>query len=227
MKPQFKITTDNSTHSIRIYVDDTLIGFIQEIKFIANADKTMPEIEITFPDLSDFVSNSRDLIASHIRLLSQFPYIKIKLTKPIFNLDKNVLDKMHLDKSDIVNTEWEDMVNIKLENEKNEKINNFVKNRPYYEKKTKQSFIVFKQDLNTKIKKMSGDQYSNLCNDTKLLKKIINNKKLRKLLNKENSQLICEFYSILDRYNINDNFRENYFFIPMCDKIEILLSLLS
>jgi hypothetical protein len=69
-----------------VYVDDEVIGYIQDVKIHLNAKSTMPFIEITFPDfhspdvdplyLNDSLSKNVD---KYILKLKQFPNVKIML----------------------------------------------------------------------------------------------------------------------------------------------------
>lgn len=82
------------SHSIRVFVDEHIIGCIQKMKIEADCEKTLPEIEFTFPDLEalDYDYSSYKLanpgikgkpyfineIEEHIKVLEQAPNIKIR-----------------------------------------------------------------------------------------------------------------------------------------------------
>ncbi len=96
MKHELKITVEfevngSKTHScplIRVFVDENVIGCIQDLKLHASAQEFIPEIEFSFLDLEKFdfgddePSTFVPKIKNHIALLSQVPYIKINMIDP-------------------------------------------------------------------------------------------------------------------------------------------------
>lgn len=70
-----------TSYNTKIYVDDIIIGCIQDIKIHTSAHEAIPEIEITFPDLRPYKSSIVDSIAASVELLSNFPNVKVTLLK--------------------------------------------------------------------------------------------------------------------------------------------------
>lgn len=75
------------TGSVRFLHDDQPIGCIQDLKFRANTEQPLPELEITFPDLHDqgidpaYAQHPNFIkeIDHQIKLLSKIPNVKIHL----------------------------------------------------------------------------------------------------------------------------------------------------
>lgn len=100
MKHEFKIvleyndSEDNLLHTgIRVYIDDEIIGCIQDLKLSVNTEDFVPKIEITFPDLSNINSIFKKDIAYRTNNLKAIPIIDVKM-KP---LSSNLLSEVGTD----------------------------------------------------------------------------------------------------------------------------------
>jgi hypothetical protein len=89
--------------SIRVSVDDRIIGCMQELKLTANCKEAFPQLEITFPDLNsiEFDENvygrsklhfARD-IDDHIQDLKLASNIKVKIER----IDDGTSDEVVMD----------------------------------------------------------------------------------------------------------------------------------
>jgi len=87
MRHEFKIILgfdDNEKDKypqISVYVDDKIIGCIQDVKFSANCRTMFPNVEITFPDLSGTKSSFKQEIKNHLNDLQKVPGMSLILEK--------------------------------------------------------------------------------------------------------------------------------------------------
>jgi len=75
-------TTPIKNTSIRVFIDDNVIGCLQHLKLEADKNETVPFIEFTFPDLESLDDdNTKSIfireIADYIKILSACPNIRI------------------------------------------------------------------------------------------------------------------------------------------------------
>lgn len=84
-----------TVHKTLLYVDDTVIGCVQEIDVHIDVDTFLPQVTVVFPNLrsvdidSNYLSQpgSRSLADSidlYTKMLSQFPNVRVVL-KSLFN----------------------------------------------------------------------------------------------------------------------------------------------
>lgn len=70
-----------NTTTVKVYHDDKQIGFIQKLRFLAEAKADGVELEISFPDTSNWSSLAADLInkiAADARDLSKISGVIVK-----------------------------------------------------------------------------------------------------------------------------------------------------
>lgn len=90
---------------IRVYIDDRIVGCIQDLKFSADTENFIPKLEITFPDLTGFkddVSGKDSVfvksIQYHIEDLKVIPGIDIKAKSLVDGTSKSIwLDEVGTD----------------------------------------------------------------------------------------------------------------------------------
>lgn len=85
MKHELKIILGETPASTKIFVDDQIIGLIQEIKINVNVKNS--EIEIVFPDLGTHTSTFTKDLEKYKEIFKEMPYVKITW-KNIFEDDK-------------------------------------------------------------------------------------------------------------------------------------------
>lgn len=111
MKHEFKIVMEfeddqsKPLHSgIRVYIDNNIVGCIQDLKFSADTENFLPKLEITFPDLAGLkeLSSERECVfikdvQYHIDNLKVIPGIDIKLKSLDNTSDPICLDEVGTD----------------------------------------------------------------------------------------------------------------------------------
>ena len=80
-----------TSHKTVVYHDDKPIGCIQEIKLVANAKKTLPELEITFPDLVGTQSRLVGQIDDNVKTLSKIANANIILEPLRWDVEEGLM----------------------------------------------------------------------------------------------------------------------------------------
>ena len=76
MEHEFKIILGATIMDTKVLIDNEPVGWIQEIKIHASVDQVSPEIEVVFPDVSQWPEGHSKQQKS-LEVFKDFPNVKI------------------------------------------------------------------------------------------------------------------------------------------------------